>query len=208
VKGTYEFVKKSALPLHHKFAVSELTINPIIHGPLSQQTLQDYTDKTYIEALSRRAVVKNRSNCVVVYQHSTEGEPFFASNLQALFTDPENDVSRDQVVIVANIGLATTRSEVLKRLSDACQHTGMEMIDIVMFEVSCTSTAVKYVFKRMLTSSNCPSFTTTPADHGSGERGAHRGDHRCAQRPLPPGSHPVFRHQRRRRALHLPQAGL
>lgn len=138
VKGTCEFVMKSALPLHHKFAVSELTINPIIHGPPSQQTLQDYSDKTYIEALTRRAVVKNRSNCVVVYQHAAEGEPYFATNLQALFTDPENDVTRDQVVIVANIGLATSRSEVLKRLSDACQHTGMEMIDIVMFEVSTT----------------------------------------------------------------------
>ena len=110
VKGTYEFVMKSALPLHHKFAVSELTINPIIHGPPSQQTLQDYSDKTYIEALTRRAVVKNRSNCVVVYQHAAEGEPYFATNLQALYTDHEKDVTRDQVVIVANIGHATSRS--------------------------------------------------------------------------------------------------
>lgn len=160
MNGTYEFVKKSALPLHHKFAVSQLTISPIIHGPPSQQTLQEHSDKTYIEALTRRAVVKNRSNCIVVYQHNAEGEPFFSTNLHTLFTDPENNVSRDQVVIVANIGLATSRSEVLKRLSEACQHTGMEMVDIVMFEVSLSRRATP----QPLTKSHIISPNTAPIE--------------------------------------------
>ncbi len=138
VNGTFDFVRKSALPLYHQFATSKLTISPIIHGPPSLHTTAE-RNKPYIEALTRRAVVVNRSNCIVVYQHYPEDEPYYATNLATLFTDPANDVRRDQVVIVANIGLATTRSDVYKRLSNACQKTGMEMIDMVMFEVRISS---------------------------------------------------------------------
>lgn len=133
--GTAQFLRNSDLPFFHKLAKSELFINPIIHGPPRELYSKSDQKRTLIEALTRRAVVKNRSNCLVVYQHNPDGEAWYSTNLHALFLDSENQISREQIVIVANLGKATTREEVFRRLSDACQVTGLETIDIAMFEV-------------------------------------------------------------------------
>lgn len=134
ITGTYEFIRKSQLPLHHEFAVSKLTINPIIHGaPKNYSGAGQNTE--YLEALTRRAVVKNRSNCIVVYQYHEHDEPWYATNLHKLFLDQVNDVKRENVVVVAHLGYATTREDILKRLSDACRVTRLEVIDMVLFEV-------------------------------------------------------------------------
>jgi hypothetical protein len=93
VEGTLAFVADSDLPLYHRFASSKLTINPIIHG--APRAYSYHENHTYIEALTRRAVVKNRSNCVVVYQHSET--PWYSTNLETLFSDPANNVHRSQV---------------------------------------------------------------------------------------------------------------
>ena len=134
VKGTSEFVMKSELSMHHIFKGTALVINPIIHGPPKRNTY-NVENQTYMEALTRRAVVVNRSNCMFAYQHYDDGSSWHATNLRALFSNPANDISREQIVVIAHIGLATTRDEVFKRLFNACQNTGLQMIDMVVFEV-------------------------------------------------------------------------
>lgn len=78
----------------------------------------------------------NRSNCVVVYKHHEGAEPWYSTNLHTLFNDPANQVSREQVVAVASLGYASEKEEVFRRLADACEVTGLQMIDLAIVEVS------------------------------------------------------------------------
>jgi hypothetical protein len=59
IEGTKAFIAESALPLYHVLESSKLTINPIIHGAPRAYSYAE-SGSTYIEALTRRAVVKNR----------------------------------------------------------------------------------------------------------------------------------------------------
>lgn len=88
-----------------------------------------------MEALTRRAIVKNRSNCVVVYQYHENDNSWYSTNLDKLFLDPLNDVKRENIVAVAHLGYATTREDILNRLYNACKFTRLEYIDMVLFEV-------------------------------------------------------------------------
>lgn len=129
--GTMKFMRQSQLPLYHQFHKSQLFVNPIIHGAPKKLYALDDKDRVYIEALTRRAVLVNRSNCVVIYKHHEEGEPWYSTNLSALF----NDVSREQIVTVAHLGFATTKEEVFRRLAKACEITGLQTIDMALVEV-------------------------------------------------------------------------
>lgn len=140
ISGTLQFLRQSMLPLHHRLERSKLYINPVIHGPPKKLYAKTDKDRTYIEALTRRAVVMNRSNCVVVYKHREDGEPWYSTNLHALFDNPANKVSREQVVAVADLGYACAREEVFRRLADACEVTALQTIDIAMFQVRSTHT--------------------------------------------------------------------
>jgi hypothetical protein len=133
--GTMQFIRSSQLPLYHQFNKCGLYINPVIHGAPRQVTGLNEDDITYLEALTRRAVGLNRSNCVMVYKHNDGADPWYSTNLHKLFDDPANKVSREQMVVVANLGLASTKEEVFRRLANACNITALEMVDIVIVEV-------------------------------------------------------------------------
>lgn len=135
VAGTRQFLMEVPLPLFHQFDKTKLYVNPVIHGAPKKVYKKTDKDIAFIEALTRRAIVKNRSNCVIVYKHNDDGEAWYSTNLEKLFKDPANNVERQQIVMVANIGRPTTRENVFKRLGDACDVTGLEALDMVIIEV-------------------------------------------------------------------------
>ena len=134
--GTMQFLRNSNMDMHHRLEKSRLFITPIVHGPPGYLRSKMEKTSAYIEAITRRAVVINRSNCIVVYQHLQDNEPWYSTNLRTLFEDSRNKISRDQIVIMANLGYATTQEEICKRLAQACEVTGLECIDGVMIDVS------------------------------------------------------------------------
>jgi Ca2+-binding EF-hand superfamily protein len=50
-------------------------------------------------------------------------------------TNGGGEISREEVVVMVNIGSPTSEENVLKILSDATQETGIDYIDMVYFEV-------------------------------------------------------------------------
>lgn len=130
---TQHFVAASKLPLYHKFERSQLYINPIIHGPPAFHEVEDHE---YIDLLTKRAVLKNRSNCLVVYQHLTP-KPYFFKGVRSLL-EVEETLSRQHLVTMANLGTPCSSQEVLRRLHEACNLSQLEYIDFAYFEV-CSS---------------------------------------------------------------------
>lgn len=137
-EGTRLFVAKSSLPMFHKFHLTDLYINPIIHGP--PKYCSD-ANKSYVEALTARAVLKNRSNCIIVYQHNEIEKSWHSTNLASLFRK-STEVTRDQIVTIANLGLAANREQILERLYEAGSRTGLETIDMAVFNVSIQTNSV------------------------------------------------------------------
>ncbi len=128
---TQAFVSSSKLHFYHKFERSQLYINPIIHGAPAFNNIEDHD---YIELLTKRAVLKNRSNCLVVYQHLPQKSYYF-KGMRSLFNiDPQ--LSRQHLVAMANIGKPTITAEVFRRLTEACELSQLEYIDFAYFEVS------------------------------------------------------------------------
>lgn len=130
IQGTRDFVDKSSLNMSFRLNQSNLTINPIIHGAPRHFNV---TEKEYFTTLATRAVLINRSNCLVVYDHR-RGRPWALSGLDTII-DPDNKISRENIVAIAHLGLAVSNFELYGRLSDACKQSGLQQIDIAIFEV-------------------------------------------------------------------------
>ncbi len=131
-EGTLAFVSQSQLKLYHQFSQSGLYINPVIHGAPRTHIDED-------EDLENAAValLQNRSNCLVVYEHNTyTGKPWALKHLEEILLPEESGVSRENVVTIANLGHADTALELYRRLGDARKRTGLEYIDMALFEVS------------------------------------------------------------------------
>ncbi len=87
-----------------------------------------------MDMMTKKAILKNRSNCVVVYDHTMPDKPWHTNILKTIIT-PENKITRQEIVAVANLGYATTQSEIVRRLSQACTLSGLECMDLAYFEV-------------------------------------------------------------------------
>lgn len=149
-EGTKQFVLDSEMSLFHHFSFSDLIVTPVIHGAPS---LFDADNQRYIETLTTRAVLKNRSNCIVVYEHqahkhtqassvkntttSTDSDilvkPYYVGNLGAVLR--EGKLSREQIVTVASIGMPAKVKEVLRRMQEAKALTKLEFIEMAYFEL-------------------------------------------------------------------------
>lgn len=130
IQATREFIDQSDLKLYIGLNQSSLTINPVIHGSPRHILTED---KGYYTTLAKRAVLINRSNCLVVYDHK-RGKPWALDGLSTIIC-PENKLRREHIVTVADLGLAASNYDLYGRLADACKQTGLQMIDIAMFEV-------------------------------------------------------------------------
>jgi hypothetical protein len=68
--GTQSFVSRSNLSFHHCFGISQLYINPIIHGAPTAYDLPVGNEAVFDQIL-RKALFINRSNCIVIYDNSS-----------------------------------------------------------------------------------------------------------------------------------------
>ncbi len=152
-EGTQKFILSAALPLHHRFEQSNLYISPIIHGAPS---FYDDDNQGYVEALTMRAVIKNKSNCLVVYEnqlHKSLGpssvnaktpqlvpsqqqlQPYYFNGLGTVLR--EGNLTRDQIVTMANLGTPGESKEgMIERFDEAIKLSRLEHIDFAYFEVS------------------------------------------------------------------------
>lgn len=130
--GTRKFVERANLSLFHCFDKTGLYISPVMHGPPRNYQVED---KEYFEALMHKSIVDNKSNCVVVYNESTGGsKTWHATGMNRLLSE-ENSLNRSEVVTVANLGVAATDKLMRQRLATARELTGLEHIDMAIFEV-------------------------------------------------------------------------
>jgi hypothetical protein len=140
-QGTKEFVRNSSLPTHHQFKHSGLYVTPVLHGAPS---IHNDDDQKYIELLLTKAVLENRSNGIVVYEHMlsspsvSESEsslklPYHVSNLAGVLQ--QGKLTRDQVVTIANLGSPASSTELVRRLTEARTLSHLEFVDFAYFEV-------------------------------------------------------------------------
>lgn len=78
-----------------------------------------------------QAFIHNRSNCVYVYNHFSQG-PWFTPQVAHLV---EGGVPREAIVAVADLGYADTREVLAARLKDACKCSGLKQIDFAIVRV-------------------------------------------------------------------------
>jgi hypothetical protein len=132
--GTLQFVAKSRIQLHHQFEVSKLIINPIIHGAPKRKSTSK-SSVPYVEALLKKALLLNKSNCVVAYQHYESGDPWYSTNLSALLSNPATKIAREEIVVLANLGSVHFARDIKDRLANAKKLTGINFIDMAIMEV-------------------------------------------------------------------------
>ena len=139
VEGTMAFIAESNLPFYHKFEGCGLYINPIIHGAPKEPC---WADDDFITFLTHRGIRINRSNATVVYEH--HGQKVWSGKYLAKILEEGHGIERDQIVTIANLGLASSKSEMSRRLEEAKNLSGLASIDIAMFKVSSASTRLAY----------------------------------------------------------------
>lgn len=152
-EGTEQFILNSGLHLFHKFNISQLYINPVIHGPprLPPIRFRKPINKNLADKQLLTAVCRNCSNMVYVYNHysnthvagywnSTVMHHMFLKDTIKGIPNPHYR-PREGIVTVAGLGLAAGYDETLRRLREACETTGLENIDFAVIEVSNLETA-------------------------------------------------------------------
>lgn len=144
-EGTARFVASAQLHLHHKFHVSGLSINPVIHGPprpkLRMQPVPSLSVRPGLgDQLLTTAVQRNGINCLYVYNHYLDKTNWHASaaTLASLMTS-DHGHSRESFVAVAGLGYATSRTELFRRLEEALTLTTLEYVDFAMIDCDTTT---------------------------------------------------------------------
>ena len=130
VVDTREFVINSGLKIHHKLKNSGLYVNPVIHGPPKEIVGSCLATN----AMLKHAFVQNKSNCLYVYQNSTQG-PWFVDDVVSLL----NKVGkREEIVFVAGLGVLTQESPIMiPRIIDHAKHCSkLRFLDLVILEVN------------------------------------------------------------------------
>jgi hypothetical protein len=140
-EGTQSFVNKSNLKLFHKFHLSELFITPIIHGSPKEEYDQKLND-----LMMEKAIVENRSNCVIVY-HCKDPIPseskttlaqsikWGTDSLSKIISNPSYGFFREEFVVGANLGYAATPQQIRQRHAEALKMSNLEYLDFVIVEV-------------------------------------------------------------------------
>jgi hypothetical protein len=147
-EGTEKFIVDSGIQLFHKFNVSNLYVNPIVHGPprlhpikLRQKINQRLSDNQLLTAVHR-----NWSNMIYVYNHYSDSlNPAYWNTMVLPHIMLRKTIKgapnphyrpRESLVTVAGLGLVTGYANILDRLKQACETTGLETIDFAIIEVS------------------------------------------------------------------------
>lgn len=146
-EGTEKFIIDSGIQLFHKFHVSNLYVNPIVHGPprlqpikLRQKINQRLSDNQLLTAVHR-----NWSNMIYVYNHysdtlnpsywNTKVLPHIMLRKTIKGAPNPHFRPRESLVTVAGLGLVAGHADLLERLAQARETTGLEKIDFAIIEV-------------------------------------------------------------------------
>jgi len=132
-EATRSFVAKSRLPLFHSFSKSNLVVNPTIVGPPKGKDSDDPEANSAI----RRCILVNGANCVVVssYQPLKDGKMsmWFTSEVARMVA--ENEVKREELVLMVDLGKIDTEEEIGERLALSMHMCCLEEIDAVMIKI-------------------------------------------------------------------------
>ena len=145
--GTEKFILDSGIKLFHKFEISKLFVNPIIHGPPRLVPLrfrrpinQKASDNQLLTAVHR-----NWSNMIYVYNHYSNIHVAGYWNSTVLrHIMLKKDIRgapnphyrpRESLVTVAGLGLVANYDEITRRMDQARQTTRLETIDFAVVEV-------------------------------------------------------------------------
>ena len=165
VEGTEQFILNSEIQLYHKFNVSKLFINPVIHGPprLSPIKYRKPINRKNADKQLLTAVCRNCSNMIYVYNHysNTHVAGYWSTSIlpqimlnPTINTKPNNEKNtekntdksinekpnpyyrpRESIVTVAGLGLVSGFDETFRRLNQALETTGLQYIDFAVIEV-------------------------------------------------------------------------
>lgn len=137
-EATKRFIDLSNLKLHHLFQKSNLTINPIIHGPPNHQLFELSNENANTNII--HAIIVNRCNCIYVYNHYQsviKGQNYiWSTDLMTELLNEEFGLCREEIVTVAGLGSIKRPSAILNRWKDAKERCKLQMIDILIVEVS------------------------------------------------------------------------
>ena len=126
--GTKGFVARSRLTLHHRLELSQLYINPVIHGPPVPGTMnQEESDMCLAQALLR-----NKSNGLFVYNYGSAGA-WAAGALRE--TLQAGKLNRSEIVAFAGLGKTPQPAlDIPSRLEEARAMSGLEHLDVALVE--------------------------------------------------------------------------
>jgi len=143
LEATKAFVQKSGLKLFHQFNTSGLYVTPVIHGSPSE--FESLNDRKYADILLKRAIMNNKSNCIVVYhchdnpptETSTDAPKVWSTTgLSELLLDSQYGLKREELVVGANLGHACSTLDIYNRLSEASRLTNLEYFDFAFVKIS------------------------------------------------------------------------
>lgn len=129
-EGTKRWVTENNVPLSVKFPRSGFHINTMIHGPPTAFR-QDFSIQ---DENAKRAIFRNKSNCLVVYNKYEDESVFHTKSLASILLDKSDVISRDQIVTIANLG-PINNPNMISLLQEARYLSGFEHIDYLMVEV-------------------------------------------------------------------------
>lgn len=119
----------SKLKLYHKFNVSGLTINPLIHGP---PKFFGKSSDTYDRFLAQ-SLVSNGVNCAVVYNKDTAGNTWYTDKIGPILQ--QTVLERENLVLIANIGAPQSGEKTVASVKEAVKKCKLEYVDYVIISV-------------------------------------------------------------------------
>lgn len=131
-EGTKKFLDQSKLSMRLELN-NGLSINPCIHGPPRYLIGPNSAD-----LLIETAVLRNRSNAVVVFSNSNRGI-WFSNILPSLMRTYHKEIHRDQIVTIAALGAGHNIINMAGAIEEVKATTLLEHLDIVYIDATLES---------------------------------------------------------------------
>jgi len=138
-EATKSYLKTCGATLSHTFHKSNLTINPLVHGPPPYtKDKKDIAHTNIADPQLVKVVIENHVNCVYVYNNYSDiGKEWHSSIIPPMLKELEGYIDRKALVTVAGLGyIDDPKVNIMEKYKEICQLTGLEHIDILTVDTT------------------------------------------------------------------------
>ena len=138
-EATKSYLKTCGTTLSHTFHKSNITINPLIHGPPPYtKDRRDVGHRNIADPQLVKVVIENNINCVYVYNNYSDiGKEWHTTIVPPMLKELDGYLDRKALVTVAGLGyIDDEKVNITEKYNEICQLTGLEHIDILTVDTS------------------------------------------------------------------------